>query len=256
MRTMFSKLLRGFSPALTVAVLVAVAGLGGTALADHGRGNGNGNDNGNDDAAAATATAPAAAQAAFGSYGDKGDWGDKSDRQGKSHWKRGHHKRGHGNDDDTDYGVATVNVKRGTDPASAWATYSTPLGSPVGDTTGGTFRFTCRPDQAPCTVSVAAAVLSDNHDNADFYPRVLIYRQDYASPGPEVYCEYGDGAAGAKPVSITAQPLSATPTYTPTLINIGGSADCGGPVPTAGDVSVITVREGYYDVHSTFVFVQ
>ncbi|MDX6564214.1 MAG: hypothetical protein QOD65_4028, partial [Gaiellales bacterium] len=38
-------------------------------------------------------------------------------------------------------------------------------------------------------------------------------------------------------------------------INIGGTADCSGPVATAGDVNVITVPAGYYDVHSTFVFV-
>jgi|GEM_PF-5160204 len=37
------------------------------------------------------------------------------------------------------------------------------------------------------------------------------------------------------------------------LINIGGSADCSGPVPTAGDVAVIT-GPSYYDVFSTFVF--
>jgi hypothetical protein len=37
-------------------------------------------------------------------------------------------------------------------------------------------------------------------------------------------------------------------------INIGGSADCGGPVSTAGDVNQITVPSGYYDVHSTFLF--
>jgi len=38
------------------------------------------------------------------------------------------------------------------------------------------------------------------------------------------------------------------------LINIGGSADWPGPVPTAGDVAVVTVVPGYYDVFSTFVF--
>ena len=38
------------------------------------------------------------------------------------------------------------------------------------------------------------------------------------------------------------------------LINIGGSADCSGPVPTAGDVAVITVGPGYYDVFTTFLF--
>jgi hypothetical protein len=261
-RTTFSKLLRSFSPVLTVAVLVAVAGLGGTAMADHGKGNGNGNGNGDDNTVTTTATTTdTAPAAALGSTGDKGDWGDKTDRHGKSHWKPKHHKKNQG-DDDTDYGVATVNVSRGhstagvQNAATTWATYSTALGSPVGDNTGGVFRFTCTTVQAPCTVAVAAAVLSDNHDNADFYPRVLIYRQDYVNPASESYCEYGDGSVGAAPVSITAQPLTATPTYTPVMINIGGSADCSGPVPTAGDVSVITVGAGYYDVHSTFVFVQ
>jgi hypothetical protein len=41
---------------------------------------------------------------------------------------------------------------------------------------------------------------------------------------------------------------------TPLTLHIGGSADCDGPVPDAGAVSVITVPAGYYDVFSTFVF--
>ena len=45
-------------------------------------------------------------------------------------------------------------------------------------------------------------------------------------------------------------------TFAAVPVNIGGSADCGGPVATAGDVSVITVPAGYYDVDSTFVFVK
>jgi hypothetical protein len=261
-RTMVSKLLGSFSPVLAMTVLVAVVGISGTAFANHGKGNGNGNGNGGA-AAATTTTAPAAAQTS--SFGDTGDWGDKSDHHGKSHWKPKHHKKGHGNsgdDADTDYGVATVNVSRGRDmngvqnPATAWATYSTALGSPVGDTTGGTFRFTCSTANAPCTVSVAAAVLSDDPGSAEFYPRVLIYKQDYDLGGPSVYCEYGDGSTGVLPMPITAQALSATPTYTPVPINIGGSADCGGPITTAGDVAMIVVPAGYYDVHSTFVFVQ
>jgi hypothetical protein len=237
-----------------MTALVAVVGISGTAWADHSKGS----NSGNDSAAAASDTSQAAQS---GSFGDKGDWADKSDHHGKSHWKPKKHK-GHHKGNNADYGVATVNVSRGHDAngvqnaASAWATYSTALGSPVGDTTGGTFRFTCSTVNAPCTVAVAAAVLSDDPGNADFYPRVLIYRQDYDNAGPEVYCEYGDGSTGSAPISINAQALSATPTYTPVPINIGGSADCGGPVATAGDVNVITVPSGYYDVHSTFVFVQ
>ena len=107
---------------------------------------------------------------------------------------------------------------------------------------------------APCTVSVAAAILSRSAGDGAVYPRVLIYRQDYNAGGPEVYCEYGDGSIGSAPLAIANQPFSSTPTYTPVPINIGGSADCGGPITTAGDVSVITVPSGYYDVHSTFVF--
>ena len=42
--------------------------------------------------------------------------------------------------------------------------------------------------------------------------------------------------------------------YAAVQINIGGSADCGGPVTTAGDVDQITVPVGCYDVKSTFVF--
>jgi hypothetical protein len=167
------------------------------------------------------------------------------------------HKAHHGGKDDsgTEYGVATVNVSRGSvNPATAWATYSTPLGSPVGDTTGGVFRFTCSTANAPCTVAIKAAVLSDSAGTAAFYPRVLIYRQDYNSGGPEVYCEYGDGSTGSAPLAIVKQQPSATPAYTAVPVNIGGSADCGGPVTTAGDVPVITVPSGYYDVHSTFVF--
>ena len=153
-----------------------------------------------------------------------------------------------------EYGVADVLVSRGGHPATTWARYSTTLGSPVGDTTSGTFRFTCSTANAPCTVSVAAAVLSANSESVGVYPRVLIMRQDYNAGGPEVYCEYGDGSTGAAPVSVASQSPSSTPTMTPMQINIGGTADCNGPVSTAGDVSVITVPDGYYDVSSTFVF--
>jgi hypothetical protein len=164
-----------------------------------------------------------------------------------------------GNAPAAQYGIAQVLVARHTTPggvptfnASAWATYSTALGSPVGDTTGGVFRFTCSADHAPCEVSVRAAVLgSANHA---VYPRVLIFRQDNNTAGPETYCEYGDGSTGSAPLGVSKQASSPTPAYTALPLNIGGSADCGGPVAAAGDVNVITVPAGYYDVHSTFVF--
>ena len=88
------------------------------------------------------------------------------------------------------------------------------------------------------------------------YPRVLIQRQSLEA-GPQSYCEYGDGSTGATFTGpIAAQPFSATPLLTSFPIDIGGSADCGGPVSTAGAVSVITVPEGYYDVFSTFAFLK
>jgi hypothetical protein len=149
-----------------------------------------------------------------------------------------------------DYGVAKVNVSRGGGAYSTWATYSTALGSPVGDNTGGVFRFTCSTANAPCKVKVSAAILgSSNHA---VYPRLLLYRQDYvqAGPGPfpEVYCEYADGSTGSAPF-----PLVGNAGYSDVPVNIGGTDDCGLGGP-AGDVNQITVPAGYYDVNSTFVF--
>ena len=140
------------------------------------------------------------------------------------------------------YGVAKVKVSRGGNPATAWATYTTTVGGPEGDTTGGVFRFTCNESQAPCKVSVAAYSTADG---VKVYPRVDIQTESL-NGGPQEYCEYGDG------------PLSGvlTGTATDQPINIGGSADCNGPNPAAGDVPAITVPAGYYDVFSTFQFVK
>jgi hypothetical protein len=255
MRKTITGLLRSFRPVLLMTALVAVVGVTGTAYANYGHGSQK-----SDSSGAAQGQTPQSS-----SHGDKWDSGDKTDRSGWSgkNWKHKGHKphkgNGHGNDDNADdnpsYGVATVNVSRGGNPATAWATYSTVLGSPVGDTTGGVFRFTCSTANAPCMVAVKAAVLSDSAGTTAIYPRVLIYRQDYNAGGPEVYCEYGDGSTGSLPLAITQQALSSTPTYTGVPLNIGGTADC---VPTVsapgGDVDVITVPSGYYDVHSTFTF--
>lgn len=220
-----TRLLGGSKPVIVMTALVAVVGITGTAYANKHNSGG----------------------------GDKKDGSGATVDSSKHVWKSHKWKHGHKGVPSVEYGVATVNVSRGGAPATAWATYSTALGSPVGDTTGGVFRFTCSTANAPCTVAVKAAVLSDSSGTADFYPRVLIYRQDYNSGGPEVYCEYGDGSTGAAPMAITKQASTTTPTYTAVPINIGGSADCGLPGP-AGDVAQITVPAGYYDVNSTFVF--
>jgi hypothetical protein len=220
-------LLGGSRPVLAMTALVAIVGISGTAYAGK-----------------------------FGSHG--GSKGDRQDTQSAPESSKAHpsgwaHKGHKGASRSAEYGVATVNVSRGGAPATAWATYSTALGSPVGDTTGGVFRFTCSTANAPCTVSVSAAILSSWHGTASVYPRVLIYKQDYDTGGPEVYCEYGDGSTGAAPLALTKQPLSSSPAYTPVPLNIGGSDDCGLAGP-AGNVNQITVPAGYYDVNSTFLF--
>jgi hypothetical protein len=155
-----------------------------------------------------------------------------------------------------DYGVANVMVSRGGTPASIWAQYATPLGSPVGNNVAsGVFRFTCTTAKAPCTISVTAAVLgSADHT---IYPRVLVYNagDGNGQGAPLTTCEYADGSNGAAPLSIAHQASTSTPTYAAVPLNIGGSADCGIlPAGPAGDVATIIVPNGYYDVHSTFTF--
>lgn len=164
------------------------------------------------------------------------------------------------------FGVGAVNVKRGANgTASAWAVYSTRLGSPLGadlssavtgDTAGGAFRFTCNnTTHSVCEVSVAAATMSAVAGQTVYvYPRVLIQKQSFTTGGPQSYCEYGDGSFNTLPALVPTQASTSTPLYTPMFINIGGSADCAGPVSTAGNVSVITLGPGYYDVFATFVF--
>lgn len=140
------------------------------------------------------------------------------------------------------YGIAQVKVQRGTGAATPWAVYSTTIGSPVGDTTGGTFRFSCNEAQAPCKVSLAGYATKDG---ATVYPRVDIQKQSL-NGGPQTYCEYGDGPmSGALSTDKTA-PTAMT-------IHIGGSDDCGLSGP-AGALNEITVPAGYYDVTSTFQF--
>ena len=154
-----------------------------------------------------------------------------------------------------EYGVAAVDVTRGA-TAATWAVYSTELGSPVGDTAGGTFRFTCTTAQAPCFVAVKAAALSDSAGTVSFYPRLLLEKTG-TPPGdlqPTLYCEYADGASGAGPKTLTKQPKSATPNYEALNVNIGGTADCLAGSPTGGDVARIQVPAGFYNVNASFSF--
>ena len=181
---------------------------------------------------------------ATGPQGSKGDQGDTGDRgpQGPA-WA-------------PEYGVANVRVDRGSG-LGIWATYSTTVGSPVGDSTGGSFRFTCSDAQAPCKVSATADVLSGSTGAAHVYPRLLIQTESL-SGGPQSYCEYADGADNSNSLdAIDRVPTSTSPSTFPVLdLGIGGSLDCGAsqPYPAGGVVQEIWVPAGYYDVFSTFVF--
>jgi hypothetical protein len=135
--------------------------------------------------------------------------------------------------------------------------YSTALGSPLADTTGGTFRFTCSAQQAPCFVAVKAAALSESTGTVLFYPRVSISKDDTGlPPQPRFYCEYADGSGPVPFATLTKQPKSATPTYEAVRLDIGGTADCSdvpGGLP-GGVVDRIEVPEGFYNVTTSVAF--
>jgi len=147
-----------------------------------------------------------------------------------------------------------VLIARGDGDPTLWAVYSTELGSPVGDWTGGTFRFVCTAAQATCTLSIRAWVISDTSTAAaPFHPRILIYRGgDPGNAQPELICEYGDGPfqTVAREPFPGDDPLVNRPDV---KVDIGGTADCGGP-PAAGEVTQIVVPTGDYDVFTTFGF--
>ncbi len=191
-----------------------------------------------------------------GSNGDKGGPGSNGNNGGK----------GDNGDNGTpasatQYGIVNVYVSRGhnadgvQNAPATWATYSTALGSPVGDNTGGSFRFTCSSANAPCVISVRASVTGAT--NHTVIPRVLIYNagDGNGQGAPLTTCEYLDGPFTA-----------ATPAGADVALGAGGSFDCGLP-DTSYSFSVDTsvygagktvtkyiVPAGYYDLHSTFVF--
>ena len=115
--------------------------------------------------------------------------------------------------------MASVFVSRGGGSPSRFATYSTTTGSPAGTTTGGDFRFTCTPAQAPCKISWGAAVITTRTGNATVYPRLLIHKQADLANAPMTFCEYADGAtngAGVAPASrVPSLAAALTATQTP-----------------------------------------
>ena len=160
-----------------------------------------------------------------------------------------------------EYAVANVFVSRGGAAPKIWATYSAAMGSPIGTTAGGEFRFTCSVAQAPCKVSIAAAVLSDTTGSALVHARVLIYKE--TADEPETFCEYADGANNSStPAKISRVPMdtSVLSINDPLNMGIGGSLDCGsGQTSSSGIVQDIEVPSGSsdnaeYDVFTTFAF--
>src|SRR5262245_17399116 len=150
----------------------------------------------------------------------------------------------------TDFGVASVFVDRGAvGGPSRFATYSVPLGAPTGSTVGGQFRFTCNTDQAPCTISIGAAVVSGETGTVAFYPRLTIHKEDQgvAAPAPSIFCEYVDGEdnnLGFGQVGRVADLAAAvTATKTPLNMGVGSSLDCGSTqvLPPNGVVTGIDV---------------
>lgn len=146
------------------------------------------------------------------------------------------------------YGVALVDISRGGKAATAWATLTTTIGSPapMGDQASSTFRMTCSAAQAPCAISVQAYATVAG---VKVYPRLDIQRQD-DNGGPQVYCEYADGAdnnGGSQAVGTTA---------TDVPLGVGGSLDCGSAqtLPASGVVDDIEVPAGHYDISSTVYF--
>ena len=159
-----------------------------------------------------------------------------------------------------EYAVANVFVSREGAAPRIWATYSAAMGSPIGTSTGGEFRFSCSPAQAPCKVSIAAAVLSNTTGSALVHARVLIYKQDVGEP--EVFCEYADGSTNSStPAVISQVPMSTSVLSidTPLNMGIGSSLDCGAGQPYRPIVQDIWVPGGpggnaSYDVFTSFGF--
>jgi hypothetical protein len=161
-----------------------------------------------------------------------------------------------------EYGVASVFVSRGGNAPSRFATYSVTLGSPVGSSTGGHFRFSCTAAQSPCKISLGAAVLSSESGQAVVYPRIGIHREDGSSANlPMTQCEYADGALNR--ISRVGLRTAVDEIRERLTMNVGGSFDCGntGQPGEPGRVEQIWVTNttdgtgtAYHDVWTTLNF--
>lgn len=148
------------------------------------------------------------------------------------------------------YGIANVQVD-----GTTWATYSTTIGSPVGDTASGAVRFTCKNATAGCNVSLQAYSTADG---VTVYPRLILEKEDNTN-GAKLTCEYADGSTNDG--AVTALGTSATdPTVVP--LAVGSTFDCGSTVQTGspgGEVLHINVPGAsgqgiHYDVFTTLTF--
>lgn len=163
---------------------------------------------------------------------------------------------------DAEYAVANVLVSRGGAAPVVWATFSTTLGSPIGTTAGGQVRFSCSAAQAPCKVSIAAAVLSHRSGSAHVFPRVLIQKED-GPRAPQTFCEYANGADNSGALDHIARvPMDtrAASVNTPLAMGIGGTLDCDSDQPFSPTVKAIWVPNAstggtaFYDVWVTVTF--
>ena len=169
---------------------------------------------------------------------------------------------GGGGGSSAEYGVANVFVSRGGSAPSRFATYAVALGSPVGTSTGGMFRFSCSAAQSPCKISVGAAVISSESGEALIYPRIIVHKQDSPTINtPVVQCEYADGATNR----VSRKPLGTNvgEIRDPLTLDVGGTFDCGntGQPGEPGRVEAIWVTNSsngtstaYYDVWTTLNF--
>lgn len=148
------------------------------------------------------------------------------------------------------YGIANVQVD-----GTTWATYSTTIGSPVGDTASGAVRFTCKNVTDGCNVSLEAY---STVSGTTLYPRLILEKEDNTN-GAKLTCEYADGSTNDGGVT-----LLGTSATDPTKIGlgIGSTFDCGSTVQTGspqGAVYQINVPGAsgqgiHYDVFATLTF--
>ena len=151
---------------------------------------------------------------------------------------------------------AHVSAQRGRSRLEQWiAERPWPRGSP----------FCCA--QAPCKISLGAAVISSQTGTAAFYPRLVVHKED--NPGaPMTFCEYADGATN----NLGIDQVQRVPTLgaavaamqTQRNLGIGGTLDCGATGqtnPVSGIVKEIWVPASangtgtaFYDVSATLGF--